>query len=65
MINIRKRVRRLDLLDYAMIKSVWVLVGIITATYISPLRGFVEQNIWVVLFLIIVVAVRPLVRFWK
>jgi|OM-RGC.v1.035409648 positive regulator of sigma E activity len=65
MINLRQRIRRLDLLDFAMIKLTLIIIGVIIATYISPLRGFIEQNILVVIFLVIVIGFRPCVRYWK
>ena len=65
LINIKRRFRRLDLLDLAMMKAVWIIFGIIIATYLSSLRGFVEQNLSVVIFLLIAIAIRPLIRFFK
>jgi len=64
-LHLRRRFRRLDLLDLVMVKTVWIIIGIIIAVYFTSLRGFVEQNILVVIFLLIVIAVRPMVRFWK
>jgi|TARA_Y100000310_G_scaffold228815_1_gene231148 hypothetical protein len=65
MINLRQRIRRLDLLDFAMIKLTLLIIGAIIATYFSPIRGFIEQNILVVIFLVIVIGFRPCVRYWK
>ena len=65
LIDLKRRFKRFDLLDFVMIKTVWIIIGIIIATYFLSIRGFVEQNIWVVVFLLIVIAVRPMVRFWK
>jgi len=65
LLQLKRRLRRLDLLDYAMIKVDCIIVGIIIAVYISSLRGFVEQNIWVVIFLVIVIGLRPLVKYFK
>ena len=65
LIDIKKRFRRLDLLDLAMVKALWVIFGVIIAVYISSLRGFVEQNIFVVIFLMIVIGVKPMIKFWR
>ncbi len=65
MTSLRRRLRRLDVLDMAMIKLVMVLVGIIIATFFSSLRGFVEQNIIIVLFIVIAIGIRPFIRYWK
>jgi hypothetical protein len=65
MINIRQRIKRLDILDFAMIKLSLIIIGTIIATYISPIRGFIEQNLLVVIFLVIVISFRPCVRYWK
>jgi hypothetical protein len=65
MINLKKRLKRLDVLDIAMVKLASIIVGVILATYLSSLRGFVEQNILVVIFLLIVVSIRPVIRYWK
>ena len=56
---------RWDLMDYAMYETVLIILGIIIATYVSSLRGFVEQNIFVVIFLMIVIAVRPAIKLIK
>jgi hypothetical protein len=63
--EIKKRLRRLDLLDWSMIKILWIIFGIILATYISSLRGFIEQNILVVIFLMIIVGIKPVINFFK
>ncbi len=65
MTSLRRRLRRMDVLDMAMIKVVMILVGIIIATYFSSLRGFVEQNILIVFFILVAIGVRPAVRYWK
>ena len=63
--EIKRRFRKLDLLDLAMVKVVWIAIGIIIATYFSPLRGFVEQNLFVFIFLVIVIGVKPMINFFK
>ena len=65
LIDIKRRFRRLDLIDFTMIKALWIIFGVILATYIASLRGFVEQNIYVVIFLIIVIGVKPCIKFFK
>ena len=64
-IEIRRRLKRFDILDYAMIKAACIIVGIIIATYFSALRGFVEQNIAAVVFIMAAIAIRPLIRYLK
>lgn len=63
--NLRKRLKRIDILDYAMIKTACMMVGVVIAVYFSSIRGFVEQNLLAFLFLMAVISVRPMVRFWK
>jgi hypothetical protein len=65
MIKIRQRIGRLDILDFVMIKLSLIILGMIIATYLPPIRGFIEQNLLVVMFLIIVISFRPCIRYWK
>ena len=61
----KKGLRKIDMLDIAMIKTVSLIFGIIIATYLSFVRGFVEQNILVVIFVLVVISIRPVIRFLK
>ncbi len=63
--KIARKLQRMDMMDYIMYETVLLIIGIIIATYFSSLRGFVEQNILVVIFLIIVIGVRPIVKLLK
>lgn len=65
LIDIRRRLRRLDILDIALIELSSLVVGVIIATYFLSLRGFVEQNLFPVIFLFILISIRPMIRFWK
>jgi|TARA_B100002003_G_C14027817_1_gene495502 hypothetical protein len=65
LIDIKRRFRRLNLVDLTMVKALWIIVGVIIATYFISLRGFVEQNIYVVIFLMIVIGVKPVIKFFK
>ncbi len=65
LIELRRRLRRLDILDIALIELSSLVVGVIIATYFLSLRGFVEQNLLVVVFLLILIGLRPVIRFWK
>lgn len=64
-LELKRKLRRFDLLDYFLIKLACVVVGIIIATYLSGLRGFVEQNVWVVVFIFVVMVIRPVVRYLR
>ncbi len=63
--EIKRRLRRLDNLDIALIELSSLVVGIIIATYFLSLRGFVEQNLLVVVFLFLLIIIRPMIRYWK
>ena len=65
LIDIKRRFRRLNLVDLSMLKALWVIIGVIIATYIASLRGFVEQNLLVVIFIMIVIGVKPIIKFFK
>ncbi len=45
-------------------KALQVQLGLIIATYYSPVRGFIEQNIIAVIFVLVVIGIRPMMRFW-
>ncbi len=65
LIELRRRLKRFDILDYAMIKVACIIIGIIIATYFSALRGFVEQNTVAVIFIMAAIAIRPIIRYLK
>lgn len=65
LIELRRRLRRLDILDIALIEFASLVVGVVIATYFLSLRGFVEQNLFVVIFLFVLIIIRPMVRYWK
>ncbi len=65
LVEIMRRFRRLDILDVAMVKLVCVIIGVVIATYFLSLRGFVEQNLLVVVFLLILIGIRPMIRYLK
>lgn len=65
LIEFRRRLRRLDILDIAFIELSSLIVGVVIATYFLSLRGFVEQNLLVVIFLFVLIIIRPMVRYWK
>lgn len=65
LIEFRRRLRRLDILDIALIEFASLVVGVVIATYFLSLRGFVEQNLFVVIFLFVLIIIRPMVRYWK
>jgi len=65
LIEFRRRLRRLDILDIALIELSSLVVGVVIATYFLSLRGFVEQNLLVVIFLFILISIRPMIRYWK
>ena len=63
--QLQKRMRRFDLLDLGLLKLFWGIIGIVIGTYFAGLRGFVEQNLWVVVFLILALGARPIVRYFR
>ncbi len=65
LVEIRRRFRRLDILDIALIELSSLVVGVVIATYFLSLRGFVEQNLLVVVFLLVLIIIRPMVRYLK
>jgi hypothetical protein len=65
LLELKRRLRRFDVLDYFFIKLAWVIVGIIVASYFSSLVGFVQQNIFIVIFILVAIAIRPLVRYFR
>lgn len=64
-IDLKRRIRNWDLLDIAMFKVALIMVGILIATYWTSLRGFVSQNFFIYLFLIVAVGIRPVVRYFR
>ncbi|TKJ17468.1 hypothetical protein CEE44_02950 [Candidatus Woesearchaeota archaeon B3_Woes] len=65
LIELRRRLRRLDTLDIALIELSSLVLGMIIATCFLSLGGFVEQNLFPVIFLFILISIRPMVRYWK
>jgi hypothetical protein len=65
LIELKRRIRRFDLLDYFFIKLAWIIIGIVIATYFTALRGFVQQNIIIVIFIFLAVIIRPVMRYLR
>ncbi len=65
LIDLRRRMRRLDVLDIALIELSSLVLGLIIATYFISIRGFVEQNLFPVIFLFILISIRPMIKYLK
>jgi hypothetical protein len=65
LLELKRRLRRFDILDYFFVKLACIILGIIIASYYSPIIGFVQQNLIIVIFILAAIVVRPFVRFWK
>jgi NhaP-type Na+/H+ or K+/H+ antiporter len=65
LLELKRRLRRFDALDYLFNSLFFIIIGIIIAAYYLPATGFVQQNLVIVIFILVAVGIRPFVRFWK